>query len=95
VKERTDNTMMHLLVEDVRSRWRHIESLDLANQFDVSPPVAPRDEPWGLTVAYVVDPSSVLWRFAEETKAAAQIWGKKWATGSAAASSARFRSAYR
>jgi hypothetical protein len=65
VKEWADNMMMHVLVEDVDAWWRHIDSLALAKQFDVSPPAAPRVEPWGLTVAYVWDPSAVLWHFAE------------------------------
>jgi hypothetical protein len=68
VKEWADNMMMHVLVEDVAGWWRHIDSLALAKQFDVSPPAAPRVEPWGLTVAYVWDPSGVLWHFAEAAK---------------------------
>lgn len=68
VKELAENTMMHVLVNDVHAWWQHISSLDLANQFGVSPPVPPRVEPWGLTVAYVVDPAGVLWHFAEATK---------------------------
>jgi hypothetical protein len=68
VKEWAENTVMHVLVNDVRAWWRHIDSLDLAKQFDVSAPVAPRSEPWGLTVAYLFDPSGVLWHFAEDTK---------------------------
>jgi hypothetical protein len=67
VKEWADNTVMHVLVDDVHSWWQHITSLALADQFGVSAPVAPRVEPWGLTVAYVFDPSGVLWHFAEET----------------------------
>jgi catechol 2,3-dioxygenase-like lactoylglutathione lyase family enzyme len=68
VKEWADNTVMHVLVEDVRAWWRHIESLDLAKQFAVQAPVAPRVEPWGLTVAYVFDPSGLLWHFAQDTE---------------------------
>ena len=68
VKEWADNTMMHVLVNDVGAWWRHINSLDLASRFDVKPPIAPRREPWGLTVAYVSDPSGILWHFAELTK---------------------------
>lgn len=67
VKEWAENTMMHVLVSDVHAWWQHIDSLALADRFDVSPPVAPRVEPWGLTVAYVFDPSGVLWHFAEST----------------------------
>ncbi len=68
VKEWADNMMMHVLVEDVGAWWRHIESLNLSHQFGVAPPAPPRAEPWGLTVAYVTDPSGVLWHFAEVTK---------------------------
>jgi uncharacterized glyoxalase superfamily protein PhnB len=58
---------MHVLVDDLHAWWQHINSLDLANQFGVSLPAPPRVEPWGLTVAYVFDPSGVLWHFAEVT----------------------------
>ena len=68
VKEWAENAIMHVLVNDVHAWWQHINSLDLASQFDVSPPAAPRIEPWGLTVAYVSDPTGVLWHFAEVTR---------------------------
>jgi Glyoxalase/Bleomycin resistance protein/Dioxygenase superfamily len=67
VKEWAENSVMHVLVHDVHAWWRHIDSLALASQFDVSPPAPPRAEPWGLTVAYVFDPSGVLWHFAQVT----------------------------
>ena len=67
VKEWAENMVMHVLVEDVGAWWRHIDSLALARQFGVSPPAPPRVEPWGLTVAYVFDPSGVLWHFAQVT----------------------------
>ena len=69
VKEWADNTVMHVLVEDVQGWWRHIDSLNLADQFGVSRPGPPRAEPWGLTVTYVTDPAGVLWHFAEATQA--------------------------
>jgi catechol 2,3-dioxygenase-like lactoylglutathione lyase family enzyme len=69
VKEWADNTVMHVLVNDVQAWWQHINSLDLANQFGVSAVSPPRVEPWGLTVAYLSDPAGVLWHFAEVTKA--------------------------
>jgi hypothetical protein len=68
VKEWAENTVMHVLVNDVHAWWQHINSLDLANQFGVSSPTPPRAEPWGLTVVYVFDPTGVLWHFAEVTK---------------------------
>ena len=67
VKEWAENMMMHVLVNDADAWWRHINSLDLGNRFGVSPPAPPRAKPWGLTVAYVVDPAGVLWHFAEAT----------------------------
>jgi hypothetical protein len=68
VKEWAENAMMHVLVKDVHAWWRHIDSLDLTDRFGISPPSAPRIEPWGLTVAYLSDPTGVLWHFAEVTK---------------------------
>jgi uncharacterized glyoxalase superfamily protein PhnB len=68
VREWAENTMMHVLVKDVQAWWQYINSLDLAKQFGVSPPAPPRVESWGLTVAYVLDPSGVLWHFAEVTR---------------------------
>jgi uncharacterized glyoxalase superfamily protein PhnB len=68
VKEWAENTVMHVLVNDVEAWWQHINSLDLPNQFGVSPPTPPRVEPWGLTVTYVSDPTGVLWHFAEVTR---------------------------
>jgi hypothetical protein len=68
VKEWAENMVMHVLVKDVDAWRRHIDSLALAHQFDVSPPSPPKVEPWGLTVAYVFDPSGVLWHFAQRTE---------------------------
>ncbi|MGB6973769.1 MAG: VOC family protein [Terracidiphilus sp.] len=68
VKEWAGNMVMHVLVSDVDAWWEHIHSLDLANRFSVKPPVPPRAEPWGLTVAYVFDPAGVLWHFAQMTR---------------------------
>ncbi|HYK35463.1 hypothetical protein [Alloacidobacterium sp.] len=68
VKEWAENTVMHVLVNDVHAWWQHIHSLDLAKQFGVTTPAPPRAEPWGLTVTYVFDPTGVLWHFAEATK---------------------------
>lgn len=67
VKEWAENSVMHVLVENVQAWWRHLDSLALASQFEVQPPAPPRVEPWGLTVAYLFDPSGVLWHFAQVT----------------------------
>jgi hypothetical protein len=68
VKEWADNTVMHVLVNDVDHWWRHFDSLDLGSRFGVTPPSPPRAEPWDLTVTYLVDPSGILWHFAAPTK---------------------------
>lgn len=60
-----ENFMMQLMVDDLDSWWSHIESLDLATRFPVSEPKPPAVQPWGLKVAYVVDPSGVLWHVAQ------------------------------
>lgn len=57
--------MMQLTVNDLNSWWKHIESLDLAKTYGVRPPTPPALQPWGLTISYVVDPSGVLWHFAQ------------------------------
>jgi catechol 2,3-dioxygenase-like lactoylglutathione lyase family enzyme len=60
-----ENFMMHMLVSDLRPWWKHIAALDLAARYAVPDPKPPRLESWGLNVAYVIDPSGVLWHFAE------------------------------
>lgn len=64
-KEWAENFMMQLMVDDLDSWWNHISALGLATQFGVSPPKAPAMQPWGLRIAYVTDPSGVLWHIAQ------------------------------
>ena len=64
-KEWADNFMMQLLVDDLDAWWTHIQTLDLPGQFGVPPPKPPAMQPWGLTVAYLIDPSGVLWHVAQ------------------------------
>lgn len=66
------NFMMQLMVDDLDSWWARIESLDLPKNFGVAPPKPPAMQPWGLRVAYVVDPSGVLWHIAQRRKDAKQ-----------------------
>ncbi|MEO8703925.1 MAG: VOC family protein [Kofleriaceae bacterium] len=56
-----ENTMLQLVVEDLEAWWAHIEALDLPGRFGVPAPKPPAMQPWGLRVAYVVDPAGVLW----------------------------------
>ncbi len=57
--------MMQLLVDDVDVWWTHLTSLDLPKNFGVPAPKAPALQPWGLRVAFLVDPSGVLWHVAQ------------------------------
>ena len=66
------NFMMQLMVDDLDIWWAHVESLDLKKHFGVPSPKPPALQPWGLRVAYVVDPSGVLWHIAERRKDASQ-----------------------
>lgn len=57
--------MMQLMVDDLDAWWARIEALDLAGRFGVRAPSGPAMQPWGLRVAYVVDPGGVLWHVAQ------------------------------
>ena len=57
--------MMHMMVDDLDAWWRHVTALDLQGKFGVDPPKAPEMQSWGLRVAYVYDPSGVLWHIAQ------------------------------
>jgi len=60
-----ENSMMQLMVDDLDAWWARIESLHLKEHFGVPSPKKPELQPWGLRVAYVVDPSGVLWHIAQ------------------------------
>ena len=64
-KEWAENFMMHLMVDDLDAWWEFVSSLDLRQKFGVPDPKAPTEQPWGLRVAFVIDPSGVLWHFAQ------------------------------
>jgi hypothetical protein len=64
-KDWAENCMMQLMVDDLDSWWAHILRLDLPRQFAVQPPKGPALQPWGLRVAYLIDPSGVLWHVAQ------------------------------
>lgn len=71
-KEWAENFMLQLVVDDLDAWWAHIVALDLPGQFNVPPPKAPAMQPWGLRIAYVVDPSGVLWHIAQRPPSAEQ-----------------------
>lgn len=57
--------MMQMMVHDLDAWWTRIEALNLPATFGVEQPRPPALQPWGLRVAYVVDPSGVLWHVAQ------------------------------
>jgi hypothetical protein len=63
-KDFAENFVMQLMVDDLDAWWAHLDALDLPDRFGVKPPRAPEMQPWGLRVAYVFDPSGVLWHVA-------------------------------
>lgn len=60
-----ENFMMQLMVDDLDAWWSRIRSLELPAKFGVPEPKPPVPQPWGLRVAYLVDPSGVLWHVAQ------------------------------
>ena len=64
-KEWAENFMMQLMVDDLDSWWAHVTSLALPARFGVPSPKPPALQPWGLRIAYVIDPSGVLWHVAQ------------------------------
>lgn len=71
-KDWAENFMMQLMVDDLDEWWEHITALDLPGQFGVPPPKAPAMQPWGLRIAYLVDPSGVLWHIAQRRNGVVQ-----------------------
>jgi hypothetical protein len=71
-KEWAENFMMQLMVDNLDVWWTHIVELDLPGKFHVPPPRPPAMQPWGLRVAFVVDPSGVLWHICERRPGAIQ-----------------------
>ena len=67
--DQTDNFMMQLMVDDLDAWWERIEALRLESEFGVAAPRPPKMQPWGLRVAYVVDPAGVLWHVAQRRPA--------------------------
>lgn len=64
-KEWAENCMMQLMVDDLDAWWKHITRLDLPARFKVPKPKEPAVQPWGLRIAYLIDPSGVLWHVAQ------------------------------
>jgi catechol 2,3-dioxygenase-like lactoylglutathione lyase family enzyme len=69
VKEHADNFMMHMLVVDVESWWRHFTSQRLGDRYGVRL-TPPEDRPWGIRDFTVDDPTGVLWRIGQNIESA-------------------------
>jgi catechol 2,3-dioxygenase-like lactoylglutathione lyase family enzyme len=65
VKELAENFMMQMLVRQVDPWWAWLDTQALVAEFGVRPPSPPAMQPWGLRVAFIVDPTGVLWHIAE------------------------------
>ncbi len=55
--------MLAILVDDLAAWWQRIVQADLPGRFGTPAPTPPTRQPWGLEVAYVVDPGGVLIHF--------------------------------
>ena len=59
-----ENFMMHLLVEDVDAWWHYVQDQELIEKYGLKAE-PPADRPWGMRDFVIVDPTSVLWRIAQ------------------------------
>ena len=59
-KDWAENCMMQLLVDDLDAWWTHLVSLELPAKFGVPAPKPPAMQPWGLRIAYVINPADYL-----------------------------------
>lgn len=65
-KEWAENMVMALQVADVEACWAHLQSLNLSSRFpNVVRVGAPAIDASGLRRGHFVDPSGVLWHFAQ------------------------------
>ncbi|MGH6880921.1 hypothetical protein [Hypericibacter sp.] len=61
VEEWAANCMMQLTLADLDGWWNGLDRDGLVARHGVRPPVAPRLQAWRLKVAFLFDPSGVLW----------------------------------
>lgn len=57
--------MMQLMVDNLDAWFARIADLDLPARYPVKPVQAPAMQSWGLRIAYLADPSGVLWHIAQ------------------------------
>lgn len=68
VQEFAGSFMMQLAVTDLDAYWARLHSLDLPTRYRGIMLRAPSMQPWGLRIAYLSDPSGVLWHIAEQSR---------------------------
>lgn len=61
-----ENSMMHLLVEDVEAWWAKILAADVVKKYGVTLS-AIEQQPWRMRDFCLTDPSGVLWRIGQNT----------------------------
>ncbi|WP_423147699.1 VOC family protein [Rubrolithibacter danxiaensis] len=64
VKEWVDNTMLLLEVDDADSYWDFLQQLELDKKYDNVRLIPVQQNDWGKE-CLLIDPSGVLWHFAE------------------------------
>jgi catechol 2,3-dioxygenase-like lactoylglutathione lyase family enzyme len=65
VEQHAGNFMMHLMVENGDDWWQHIEAVGFREKYPGIVLKPPTQQPWGLRVLYLSDPSGVLWHIAD------------------------------
>ncbi|MFT3693667.1 MAG: hypothetical protein QM831_11040 [Kofleriaceae bacterium] len=66
VAEWAGNFVMHMTVKDVDAWWAWFLGLKLVEKHPDMMARPPEMQPWGLRVAYISDPSGVLWHIAQQ-----------------------------
>ena len=61
-----ENFSMHILVEDVKAWWNHVQARGVLTKYAVNV-TAPEDKPWRMRDFCLSDPSGVLWRIGQNT----------------------------
>jgi uncharacterized glyoxalase superfamily protein PhnB len=64
VKEWIENTMVFIQVEDLSKCYQELINKELPKKYRTAKITKIKDEEWG-NVFHVIDPSGILWHFAE------------------------------
>ena len=61
--------MMAWSVDDLEAWFTEVSAADLPGRFGVPPVKPPTLQPWGLVIAYMIDPSGILWHVSQKPAA--------------------------